>query len=1597
MFKKLQIAAIILAFAAMAIAPALAQNTVAYDMSTKEKIKENLPKLMGSSNQGSEFWLTFHPAHESSGFDNQVKLYVTSDVATKVTLEIPGRQKIMSKITIPDDIIEFSLPPNEAQCYTKEIGDPPYAQRVFRGYGLHITAEDPIVIYGVSRYSLTTDGFLAIPLSGYGTEYVVHSWGDYTVDNGNEYYTSYLSVVAAYDNTQVEVTLGGNPVNYTPKPNQMFTGDHKKNKMNAGDVWLIGVMGDYSDLTGSYIEADKPVSVISGNFRTTIPATYASRDYLIEHMMPLHTWGNKYHVTPIEGRLYASFIRVFAGEEDAIIYRDGDPWAKVPHVGGEETQGYISQRAVNNEQDPAKPPVVISSDKRITVAQYNPTTGDDGQTSDPFMMHLTPIEQYQTKIVFCTPGISEAPAFPINYMNLCYKATKDGLMPTDIEYGMPQNGTVNWVPFNTVVTNAGEEFFDEEITDGRPYKAVTFSLPDPAGVYALRSETPFAAYGYGFDAADSYGYPLAAALRDLSVPDTWKPEAEYTMTCEGYVEGIATEQPAADSLRSNFQDLFIVQEESYNYEFDWIDKDDFVQGVTREIEFIIEPKDKEDDMRAVLNMVDRAGNYDIVVFDYKATKFNINPRINLWPQAAYNDPPQPKKVTVVNETDQAVVIDSVLLYSSDANVKYDYSGFTIDNSIYAENGGFLPGYTMQPGESFEVTVTFDPMTVKDDIDAGKTNFLDSVGVKAYWSDDENRYCYYHYLASLKASTGTPQITAGDHTFPAVTVNTNEPPSANIIVENPGTSNLTIESLSGPNGESEGIYIHNMDEFPMVLSPQERREVTITFKPNAVGMFPDTIYYHSDADPNAVENGGVYKPYTLLNGEGIIPGVSITGYDWKERRVHFESYNDAGNEHGNEMFPYPVDDAAMNMKIRNTGSQEFKITYIGILDNAPESFKDDTQKDYESLHPEAFKLDVNGDNVYDELKDGDFVDDLKQINVSGGRDVKAGEELIYSVFFDPKTIGEHYTQVIVIGEIDGQEVYDIAEFRGIGIRPEVATVDTIITYNYNKAPGVPEYTAIVGDTENPYFEVEIPVTNTASDEYADDLTIYDVRVVDGEGNAISTDISTGGDLMFAYDKAGITAAGYPTVAPGETYTFKARYWPTASSDNNGKDFNIAHVNVITDAESYETPSEWRAKSITQNTSLVGDELVDCIGYDNLLEPTITNTGDDEIEITDIQLIPNDGNYEVISSKNFSLAPGQTETVQVSYTSTSTASGTPPQVTFITDILATNSLTDHEPQVEVKGASIKNDRRTIIELDGDNNHSFYRANKDTIDLGRVPINPTMPSPLMISFEKDEKQTFEYAVVVGEGDLDMLELTDAEKSDITVDITYNRNYLGPREFDNETKNVGVELGDDLEQIGGFEILSAIELGSNNDTEEEMMTTIRVEIRTEHSLDVLPIGEFELLKLDFRFSMSEALLVMNDGQRKRGMYHDITVKDACLTMASDTAWVSFNPICAENLTLVEIVSDEGGMIEFGMDDINPNPVNASGADLNYSLGFECLTNIRIINAAGDVVATPVAETKAAGAHAVAIPVNELSSGVYFIELQAGPYRETKQLVIEK
>lgn len=78
------------------------------------------------------------------------------------------------------------------------------------------------------------------------------------------------------------------------------------------------------------------------------------------------------------------------------------------------------------------------------------------------------------------------------------------------------------------------------------------------------------------------------------------------------------------------------------------------------------------------------------------------------------------------------------------------------------------------------------------------------------------------------------------------------------------------------------------------------------------------------------------------------------------------------------------------------------------------------------------------------------------------------------------------------------------------------------------------------------------------------------------------------------------------------------------------------------------------------------------------------------------------------------------------------------------------------------------------------------------------------------------------------------------------------------------------------------------------------------------------------------------------------------------------------------------------------PNPINPSTI-INYSLPVSRHVTLKVFDILGREVAELVNEQKESGTHAVVFDASNLMSGIYFYQIRAGKYTETRKLILQK
>ncbi|MBK9247011.1 MAG: IgGFc-binding protein [Ignavibacteria bacterium] len=637
--------------------------------------------LTSTTNAGTEFYFSFPPCvEEESNSSNSCRVFVASNVKQLVTVRIDGKSWLMTKVVIPNEVVEFVIPYTLAQPFMRRATAKIPEEKIYTGGAVRVSAQAPIIVYGVTRYTYSGDGFLVLPVSALGTDYIVASYPPTGTSNSIQKLSSETTISAAYDSTVVRFKMGGSATSMTS--GGLLSGHDTVFIMNKGDVLCFAGNGYLHDLSGSRITSSLPVAVVSGTQCANVPIDMPWCDYLSEMELPTYSWGKEYHVTPILGRKKNSLIRIFAKEPNTTVYRDGVPWLYLPNSSGVIDDGYADRRV----DDSVPRPVVITADLPIYVVEYNSGQGEDNIVSDPFQMVLTPFEQYQKEIVFATPGTKTSSFnYTSHYVNLIYELGSATTMPDDVEFATVVKGKFEWNKVSVRFGSTPGMIFSIPV-NGKIYACKQLTLPGE-GVYSIRANSPIAAYMYGFTAYESYGFPAGVRLYNNLVKDTVAPIVTWTQDCDGSVRnGRVIDYPESTTMRTNLGALYMdsPMDSSYNYSFTYGRNQQFIAGESRETDWSLTVIDPWKKARAILRFIDRNGNASTNDITYTPQKITLSPADFLDFGVIKSGQSVAKKFTLTNETPNDAVITKLELLSETV-------GFLIDNTQ-------LP-FTLRSGES----------------------------------------------------------------------------------------------------------------------------------------------------------------------------------------------------------------------------------------------------------------------------------------------------------------------------------------------------------------------------------------------------------------------------------------------------------------------------------------------------------------------------------------------------------------------------------------------------------------------------------------------------------------------------------------------------------------------------------------------------------------------------------------------------------------------------------------------------------------------------------------------------------------------------------
>jgi hypothetical protein len=865
-------------FVLFAFAFFLGSFIISQDLSAKKFKKPAAEEMLYNSAQGREFWIAIPPNED----DRQpigntqpisIDIYVTSAYDCEVTLEVPNMGHIRTKKVDAFKVTTFRTGDGDTSFDWEIRRSDEVTNKAVR-----LSADQPISVYVLNRRNVTSEGYLAIPISACGTDYMHLGYYDFMENMyGGEYRGSGFIIVAAENDTKAFITLKGvgghHPDGYVEGDKRRQIGESFEITLQRGQTYAVfgsGKTRGVFDLSGTTVRSNKPVGFVSFHKRTLIPSydLYNGRDMLTEMMPPIDRWGKKYATVEYKRNDHGDFFRVIAAEDDTdfeVNWYDLMSGQKIKKANGNLRKAgdfweYLEvdvERFSTNVFESIKGTSVFEANKPILVMQYSYSADwDNADEFDPFMILVCPVEQYIPGTVFQTPD--GASGFNTNWFNIVAVGDPDDLSQPDLK-SIELDGEPIWTIEGAFLMN--------RIPTTDLYWA---KLPVNPGAHRLTSNgnTKFGGYIYGFSQHDSYGWPAAMAFNVIGEVDTLPPVLTKVEDCGNYTIRITELRNGREGDKPKQVDRGIMSiellEGSRNYD---LDLNNFRPWPTSyDWTIYVNVIDDTKDAIGYLMVTDNEGNYTLDTLSYNADSLSLKPKLIDFGLVRLNTSKQMLAV-LTNHTEVDVIIREIDL---------------LKNDVYEIISGQIPPeLTMAPGDTHHVWIEYlptrEPLTPND------------IDVDSLLVDTE---CA-HFVWPIIGQGGMPRIVVEDWNAGAVIkgqkVCKKELTGRGIRIQNTGTDTLVVTNIINMVAPFELTDPYTpMPEFSILPGGEVFLE-DVCFTPD------DTISYEINVEFECNATGP--DNIAVLKGRGIIPGPYITNMDWLERRV--KTVNDGEVTIGND--------------------------------------------------------------------------------------------------------------------------------------------------------------------------------------------------------------------------------------------------------------------------------------------------------------------------------------------------------------------------------------------------------------------------------------------------------------------------------------------------------------------------------------------------------------------------------------------------------------------------------------------------------------------------------------------------------------------------
>lgn len=471
------------------------------------------------TNRGKEFYFAYMPNYHNHKHNNNplrantdsLYVFISADKVTNGILEYYDNMGNLNQqninITNPNEVFtlrfmyrDFELVGQNNSGRLKSIDEVDDVEIPIKR-SFHLSMNDDVTLVIHNQSVMSSDACLIYPKESLGLKYFVFSYKtsghlDNTGMVSSQSTPSQFLIVATEDNTEIEIEPSAPTFRHGLEKHKII--------LDRGDAYLVQAAvlngADFSnnidfDLTGTKINATKPITLLGGHQRADVPIISGNtRDLLMSQMIPLESWGRNVFIVP-----FADPPEIVNNEKDytkiTVAYDD----TKI-FIGGDE---YAILNSGEHIMIPIEEAVFVGGDKPIRACIYKRSNGNTGVAfgdSDPFMVLFPPKEQFLREYKFINVQANQYDESIQSSFEVYTDQFINVIIPQGMENSLRLDGNtltnINFTPIR------GSDF-------------LTANIGTTSGSHSITADTTFGLCVYGYGNLNSYGYVGGLGLEKL--------------------------------------------------------------------------------------------------------------------------------------------------------------------------------------------------------------------------------------------------------------------------------------------------------------------------------------------------------------------------------------------------------------------------------------------------------------------------------------------------------------------------------------------------------------------------------------------------------------------------------------------------------------------------------------------------------------------------------------------------------------------------------------------------------------------------------------------------------------------------------------------------------------------------------------------------------------------------------------------------------------------------------------------------------------------------------------------------------------------------